>query len=124
MITDDHKLKIFDEFIASLKKEVIFPENVDYRSSRYDFFKGCYCCISWELNNDKSFKNKQSKIIKLMISEEVLEDYAEENDLQNKKELKRKFISFVKNRYKNFDPDHDKKRYQPRPLEEWVFTGE
>lgn len=72
--------------------------------------------IVWKLSNDPERLNKRSRLIKIIISEEAVED------CQDFDEASHKFKDIVLNRYSAFNPDHDNPREVGPPVEEWLIS--
>jgi hypothetical protein len=58
------------------------------------------------LKNDPNRPNKRSKKLRLIISEETIEDYRDAND-DAKKSYDQKLKKFVEKTMAHFEPDHD-----------------
>lgn len=72
--------------------------------------------VDWKLKNDPSRPNKRSKKLKLIISEETIEDYRDAND-GAKKGYDQKLKKFVERTMANFEPDHDTPYGRTTPVE-------
>lgn len=72
--------------------------------------------INWKLNNDPSRPNKRSRKLRLVISEETLEDYRDAND-EVKNNYDEKLTKFISDTMANFIPDHDTPYGQTEPVE-------
>ena len=77
---------------------------------------------SWRLNTDPERPNKRSKIIKIIIPSEVIDDY-ENKSTTNKQEDDEKLLQFVETFLKEFDPDHDTLKENPVPEVDFVIGG-
>ncbi len=66
--------------------------------------------VSWKLNNDPERKNKSSKTIILIFSRETIEDFFHKNE--NLDSFKKQAYSYVENKYRNLDPEHNVSRYR------------
>src|SRR5579872_4720659 len=90
------------ELISYIKD--IFPLDAEVRE-RYDLDNLDYiCCIDWYLNNDSNRPYKRSKIIKIIITRELLEVFISN---KNKSTVLRKFKLYIENKYNTFEPDHN-----------------
>jgi hypothetical protein len=100
----------------------LFPDHAEIhrepgRQSELSFW------ITWKLNNDPDRPNKHSRPIRLIFSQEALEDYLCLSDQRQSAATKR-IIQFVTRRLSQFNPEHDVPRYQSVPPEEWVIAPE
>lgn len=76
--------------------------------------------ISWKLKNDLARPNKRSRYIILVIPEEYLEDYRDGSQ-HERVARETRIIEFVKERLKQFNPDHTTPYGQPVPEEKWIL---
>jgi len=105
-------MKAIKEHWIGIIKEY-FPKEVElFLHPIQDFCLDVY----WKLRNDPSRPNKVSKKLRLIISEETIEDYRGTND-GAKKNYDRKLIEFVERTMTNFEPDHDTPYGQTTPVE-------
>lgn len=72
--------------------------------------------IDWKLDNDPSRPNRRSRLIRLVISEEAIED------CHDYEEAGHRLKQIVERRYAEFNPDHDNPREKGPPSEEWLIT--
>ncbi len=79
----------------------LFPENAEFKLNSDN-----QVTIFWKLGNDEDRPNKRSKIIRLNISREFMEDYDAANE-NIKQEMETKFSGGVSQKLANFDPDHN-----------------
>ena len=76
-----------------------------------------YCLdVDWKLRTDPSRPNKRAKKLRLIISEETLEDYRDAND-SGKEGFDQKLIKFVEMTMANFDSNHDTPYGRTTPVE-------
>jgi len=118
--------KIFDigqQLINQVKK--IFPHklSIEFRNRKEICSEAFYCCINWKLNNDKNRPYKRSRIIKILIARETLEDY-NNSSTQSQKKVQISFYKFIESKYKKFNSDHDKDQNQLLPTEVWLFNND
>jgi hypothetical protein len=77
--------------------------------------------IDWKLENNVHLANKRSRIIKIKISENTIQDY-----LDNKKERGELYDSRIKNLiyrwYSVFNPHHDAGTIRLTPTENWLIS--
>jgi hypothetical protein len=62
--------------------------------------------LSWRLRNDEFRPSKRSRMIRVVISEEAIEDYAAGTDGVRLASDAR-FVAWLKRQLDKFDPDHD-----------------
>jgi hypothetical protein len=62
--------------------------------------------VTWRLKIDDFRPSKRSRMIRIVISEEAIEDYAAGNDGVRLASNAR-FVSWLKHELEKFDPDHD-----------------
>jgi hypothetical protein len=72
--------------------------------------------IDWKLGNDPERSNKRSHLIRVVISEEAIEDCKEFNIAGIK------FKKVIEERLSSFNPEHDKPKYAGSPAEEWTIS--
>lgn len=72
--------------------------------------------VDWKLKNDPNRPNKRSKKLRLIISEETIEDYRDAND-DAKKSYDQKLKKFVEKTMAHFEPDHDTPYGRTAPVE-------
>lgn len=91
-----------------------FPEGADLFSNPT---KDQFCLdVSWKLKNDQNRPNKRSTILRLIISEEIIEDYRDAGN-SSKRSYDQRLIEFVKDTMNHFEPNHNTPYGQPRPVE-------
>jgi len=57
----------------------------------------------------------------MRLTREVLEDYAEAPRDEDRAEMDRRIVEYVEMRLTNFNPEHNLRRDQRVPPEEWVI---
>lgn len=77
--------------------------------------------ISWKLGGDPKRPKKRSRKIRLMISQEALEDYATASEAARSAAMIR-LMKYVRDRYQEFEPDHDAPPHVPPPEDSWLAT--
>lgn len=97
----------------------LFPSDarVELIPGRFDFTVH----VVWLLGTDENRPNKRSKLIRLKISEEAIEDYKLKSQVQQDSDDK-KLYAFVKHQLDLHDPEHVKTADQPVPEVEWLVT--
>ncbi len=99
----------------TLEQKFSLNKNHDVKVEYND--KNCddsYISISCKLLNDSDRLFKRSKTIKIIISEEFLEDQKVSNGYDCK--------SWFKNRLNTFTPEHDAGTYEIRPVEKFILA--
>ena len=77
--------------------------------------------VSWRLKNDDFRPSKRSRMIRIVISEEAIEDHAAGSDGVRLASDTR-FVSWLKRQLDKFDPDHDAPLgVEPSPVT-WTLT--
>ena len=99
----------------------LFPSQADFCS--LDNLDDFITKVSWKLNNDPERPNKRSKIIKIIIPSEVIDDYENKSTIK-KQEDDKKLLQFVEQFLKEFDPDHDTPYEDSTPEVDFVIGGE
>lgn len=72
--------------------------------------------IDWKLGNDPERPNKRSRLIRVVISEEAIEDCKDFN------RAGKRFQKVIEERLSSFNAEHDKPRYAGSPVEEWMIS--
>lgn len=75
--------------------------------------------VSWRLGTDPSRLSKRSKRIRIIVTEEAVEDYQEKSK-QKQKNDDYKLVEFIKSKLENFEPNHDKPIEVGPPEVEWI----
>lgn len=70
--------------------------------------------VSWKLGTDPSRPSKRSKTIRIIVSEEAVEDYLKKSESKRENDDE-KLVQFIKSNLENFDPNHDNPMHLPRP---------
>jgi len=106
-------LSIGSNLINTVKK--IFPQHAEYELGGDS--NGFYCLIDWKLHNDKIRPNKRSRIIKIIISTEALDDY-NDSSLQLQQSSQTNLYKHINSKYRKFNPDHNVPKGREAPVEE------
>jgi hypothetical protein len=95
----------------------IITENIPKDSYQFLHQIDDFCFdINWKLKNDPNRPNKRSRKLRLIISEETMEDYRDaNNEAQNKYDQKLK--KFITDTMSNFNLDHDTPHLGTVPVE-------
>jgi len=97
----------------------LFPKEAQFR--RRPASDDLCFSVSWKLKNDPARPNKRSRRIILVLPEELLEDYRDD-DQNARAARERRMTDLVGQRLKQFDPNHNTPYGQPEPEEQWVLT--
>ena len=76
---------------------------------------------TWRLTNGATRPNKRSRMIRIVISEEALEDYARASD-GVRLACDARFISWFQRQMSVFDPHHETPLGVEPPAETWNVT--
>lgn len=114
------KLKTIDELIELLKDKFPLAAQFDFRGYDAKVF-GFSVLVNWKLYNDEMRPNKTSKYIRIIIENDVIEDYS--TNLEKDK-MKKAFAKFIDSKLKNFNPEHNGPYLKTPPAETWVFDAE
>ncbi|HUU51134.1 MAG TPA: hypothetical protein VMW81_09295 [Nitrospinota bacterium] len=100
----------------------IFPPDADFLSEETTE-DAIIIKVCWYLGSDPDRKHKRSRPIKIIIPRETIEDHNLEND-SDRKNADKKIFNFVKNKYKNFNPNHDFPQQEVPPAVEWIISSD
>ena len=99
-----------------IKSEKLFPDH-----SEYEFARGLegefYITVVWLLFKG-NHPHKKSKVIHITIQPGAFRNYLDCKE-DKRKSADEKLIGIVKEKYKVFDPNHDKPPWSTAPIEEW-----
>ncbi len=108
-----------EHFLAVVRPA--FPRHADFHIRGES---GDICIyVDWKLDNDPARPNKRSKKIKICISGEAVEDYANA-DNQNQKGADERLLKAVSGQLRAFSPDHNLPAHVPVPIEQWTITSQ
>lgn len=116
-----------DQFLSEGKEPVslirgFFPVS-SLEDSRIDFETGNFNWrIDWKLNTDMNRPRKRSRIIFIVITQDLLDAYHSAS-LENKEEIKNKFKKYSEIKFKEFNPEHHKPIGESSPIETWYFNS-
>ncbi len=79
--------------------------------------------ISWRLENDPTRKNKPSRPINIVVSEEVFEEISTLNET-NREVVYDKISKHLSKKFKDFDPNHNTPHGLSPSAEKWVINLE
>jgi len=91
----------------------LFPPDVKIET---DEENGFILRINWKLKNDRDRPNKPSRLIRVIISEEAIED------CNNFNKAGSRFREVIENKLSTFNPEHDNPRDLGPPIEEWEIS--
>lgn len=78
--------------------------------------------VMWKLKDDPERPNKMSKRIAICVTHEVAQDFA--NASATDQELIYRCISrFLGSKLATFDPQHNAKRHEILPTEQWIISS-
>lgn len=97
----------------------LFPIESEFGRRPAD--NGLRFSICWKLNNDPARPNKRSRRIILVLPDEVLEDYRDDDD-HGRGVKDTRFADSITQRLAHFNPDHQTPYGQADPEEPWVLT--
>lgn len=107
--------KLQDNWNSMLR--VFFPEDAEFNTvehpDRYE------ATVSWRINTDPERPNKRSQTIRIVVSEEAVDDYKNKSDKVRARD-DNKLKQFIVDNLKKFDPDHDTPKEMPCPVVKWV----
>jgi hypothetical protein len=115
------KRKFMDQKLQSHWSDLIrplFKQGTDFRIK--DFINHYELVVSWKLGSDPSRPSKRSPNIRIIVSEEAVEDYQEKSERQKKKDDER-LVQFIKLNLASFDPNHDNPIGVRPPEVEWII---
>lgn len=72
--------------------------------------------IDWKLENDPNRPNKRSRLIRVIIPEEVIDD------CKDVKAAGSRIKKIIQDGLSVFNPDHDTDKYGSPSIEEWVLS--
>lgn len=72
--------------------------------------------IDWKLGNDLDRPNKRSRLIRVIIPEEAIDD------CRDFKKAGSRFKKIIEDKLSIFNPDHDAPKYNSPPKEEWIVS--
>jgi len=72
--------------------------------------------IDWKLGNDPGRPNKRSRLIRVIIREEAIDDCTDVKTAGSK------IRKIIQDKLSLFNPNHDTHKYVSPPIEEWVIS--
>jgi hypothetical protein len=72
--------------------------------------------IDWKLGNDPDRPNKRSRLIRVTIPEEAIDDCTDVKTAGSR------IKKIIQDKLSVFNPDHDTHKYASPPIEEWVIS--
>ena len=112
------KINDLQEHLRNLLKP-LFPASA-YLKIRAN--KHLIIAIDWRLKSEGDLQDKFSRLIKIIISEEIVLCYEKKSQKQQMSVDKR-IVEYVQERLKTFNPDHDTPRGGIPPQEDWVIDS-
>ncbi len=95
----------------------IFPAKAEFRYLENPPV-GHIIRVNWLLENDPNRPNQRSRSIEIRIHYEPIEDYPGESE-EDRNRADNRFESFIRARFENFNPDHDKPKGKSPEPEIW-----
>jgi hypothetical protein len=78
---------------------------------------------TWRLSGDTGRHNKRSRMVRIVISQEALEDYARGSE-DSRRACDERFVAWFQRQLSGFDPNHDAPLGVEPPAVTWpVSTG-
>lgn len=74
--------------------------------------------VDWKLGSDPARPNKRSREIRIILTQEFMEDYSDAS-VRAQHLTDEEVCSFVKTKVETFAPEHDAPRHIPPPSETW-----
>lgn len=116
---DEQKwLSIGDELINSVKDQ--FPSHAEFSSIVNPLRHSFVANIHWKLGNDRARPNKSSRIMQVIISDEVIDDSQYDSCQVNVKE---RFVKYITSKNNQFNLEHDEQYGNSPPVEEWLVDN-
>jgi len=72
--------------------------------------------IDWKLGSDPNRLNKRSRLIRVAISKEAIDDCTDFKIAASR------FKKIIQDKLSFFNPDHDTPKYGSPPIEEWIIS--
>ena len=72
--------------------------------------------IDWKLRSDPNRPNKRSRLIRVVIPEEAIDDCTDFKIAGSR------FKKIIQDKLSVFNPDHDTPKYGSPPIEEWIIS--
>ena len=95
----------------------LFRENADFKvTGLKEEFE---VVVSWKVGTAPSRPSKSSKPIRIIVTEEAVEDYIEKSERQQQDDDE-KLVQFIKSNLENFDPSHDNPIEIGPPEVKWI----
>ena len=105
------KQPLVNEWVEMIRP--LFPKNARIE---IDSGNDVVLRIDWKLENDPNRPNKRSRLIRVKITEEVIEDCTDSKIAGSR------FMEIIRFHLSVFDPDHDTPRHGSLPEEKWVIS--
>lgn len=77
--------------------------------------------VDWKIP-EEGRPSKRSRPIEIILRREVLDDYEDAPRDEDRADMEGRIVEYVKARLASFSPEHNLRREQPMPAEEWVVT--
>jgi hypothetical protein len=114
----DHRMKDFSNHFRKLMEQQL-PD--DPRILIPPGGPDLMILATWRLSTDPSRPNKRSRMLRIVISQEAIEDYARGSDGVRLASDER-FVIWLRRQLSAFDPNHDTPLGVEPPAETWSVT--
>ena len=105
----------FEEILRPPFREDADFRHIDRHTDQFIFR------VDWK-TPEEGRPNKHSRPIEIILTREVLEDYEDAPRDEDRADMDRRIVEYVETRLANFKPEHNLRREQPVPAEEWVIS--
>jgi hypothetical protein len=68
--------------------------------------------------------NKRSRPIEIHLSRDTLDDYRDASRQEDRDEMERRIVKYIKSKLESFDPHHDLSSFDQPQAEVWSITPE
>ena len=105
----------FEEILRPLFGEDADFRHVDRHTDKLRFR------VDWKIP-EEGRPNKRSRPIEIILTREVLDDYEDAPRDEDRSDMDRRIVEYVKATLAGFEPNHNLRPEQPVPAEQWVIT--
>jgi len=97
----------------------LFPRSAHLRSIPCGQY--LVIAVDWKLNTDKERPYKRSRLIRIVVPDNLIKKYLLENS-QQKTLLDKRLVTYINAQLTNFNPDHITDFGRIPPTEKWEIT--
>lgn len=97
----------------------LFPADARIRQEKY--LEHVDICIDWKLGTDRTRRSKRSKLLRLRVQSDDIDDYAD-GDGAVRVHIERRLLAFARERRGAFCATHTAGIMAPPPEEVWQFS--